>query len=161
MPVAPSFEKFKRITQEPFYKNGKAYVTVENPNTGNQRDVRWYSDTEYAKNYGNKLVDTKKKWTGMKHARGFDNGPLLVIRRNRPEDEEWLRRSAARYAVGIGWHFISTDVLPEDAPKHFKYLLLGWNEFRDGDDYHMKKPTELARILTEKANKKEWFPINV
>lgn len=160
MPVAPSFAEYRRITDQPFYKNGKAYITVEHPNTKNKRDVRWYTDAEYAKAYGKKLVDADKGFDGLKHARGFDNGPILIIRRNRPEDETWLRESVARYAVGIGWYIVSTDTFPNDAPAHLKYLLLSWEEFRDGDDRHMKKPEQLAEILTKKANNKEWFNIN-
>lgn len=167
MPVAPSFESYKRISAEPFCKNGKMYVTVEHPNTKNKRDVRWYSDAEFAKAYGKKVGDDPDKgFDGLKHARGFDLGPILVIRRNRPEDEDWLRASKARYAVGIGWHFVSEDifgkgaVFPEDAPKNFKYVLLSWDEFRDGDDRHMKKPAQLAEIITKKMSNKEWVPIN-
>lgn len=157
MPVAPSFEKYKRISAEPFIKNGKYYITVEHPNTGNHRDVRWYSDSEYAKTYGKKL-SSDDGFDGLKHARGFDDGPILVIRGNRADDEEWLRASCARYAIGIGWYIISTDKLPEDAPKHFKYLLLGWKEATI-DDRHMKKPNDLSTILLKKAQRKEWFNV--
>jgi hypothetical protein len=79
-----------------------------------------------------------------------------VVRNNKPADEDWLKLSAARYATGIGWYFPSTTTLPNDAPSHFKYLLLGWNEFRDGDDNHMKKPSDIMAILSKKASKKEW-----
>ena len=74
-------------------------------------------------------------------------------------DEEWLKTSCARYAVGIGWHIISTDIFPADAPAHFKYLLLSWDEFK-ADDRHAKKATELAEILNKKAKNKEWIKIN-
>ncbi len=158
--VAPSFKDFTRLS-EPFIKGAKFYVRVKNPKTGNEREVRWYSDTEYAKAYGNKLLgdEVDKSFPMLKHARGFDNGPILVIRGHRAEDEAWLKASNARYAVGIGWYIVSTETLPEDAPKHFKYLLLGWDEFRNGDDYHMKKPAELAAILDKKIMRKEWFNI--
>ncbi len=151
--VAPAYEKFRRISPKPFIKNGKEYITVEHPTTKNHRDVRWYSDAEFAKAYGRKILGDKLKdgFDGLKHARGFDNGPILVIRNVRPSDEAWLGASCARYAVGIGWHFVSTDTFPEDAPEHFRYLLLGWDEFRDGDDRHMKKPEQIAAILTKKA----------
>lgn len=158
MPVAPSFQTYKMITEEPFTKNGRLYVTVEHPNTKNHRDVRWYSDTEYAKAYGNKSKKPADDGIdGLKHMRGFDNGYILAIRHNRPEDEEWLRRSVPRYAVGIGWYIASTDAIPEDAPKHLKYLQLTWEEFRNGDDRHMKTPTEVATILGKKLKNKEWF----
>lgn len=156
--VAPSFKEFA-IVKEQYIKNGKYYVDVKNPKTGTVRSVRWYSESEYAKNYG-KQEKSDDGWDGLKHARGFDNGPILVIRNNKSTDEEWLKRSCARYAIGIGWHIVSTDTFPEDAPKHLKFLLLGWQEFRDGDDRHMKKPTELAVILDKKAKNKEWVNIN-
>lgn len=155
--VAPSFQTMK-IVGETYTKNGKQYVDVKNEKTGNIRSVRWYSDTEYAKNYGKKLSDDNANWN-MKHARGFDNGPILVIRNVRSTDEEWLKYSCARYAVGIGWYIVSTETFPADAPSHLKYLILGWDEFKV-DDHHHKKPTELAAILDKKAKNKEWIRIN-
>lgn len=158
--VAPSFKDFP-IVKEQYTKNGKYYVDVKNPKTGTIRSVRWYTDAEFTKNYGKKFEEGEDKgWDGLKHARGFDKGPILVIRGARSTDEEWLKSSCARYAVGIGWHIVSTDTFPADAPKHLKYLLLGWNEFRNGDDRHMKKPNELAAILDKKAKNKEWIVIN-
>lgn len=155
--VAPSFKDFS-IVKEQYIKDGKYYVDVKNPRTGTVRSVRWYTDTEYAKNYGKKLSDDNANWN-MKHARGFDNGPILVIRNIRSTDEEWLKHSCARYAVGIGWYIVSTETFPNDAPSHFKYLILGWDEFK-ADDHHPKKPTELAAILDKKAKNKEWIKIN-
>lgn len=155
--VAPSFKDFP-IVKEQYVKGGKYYVDVKNEKTGNIRSVRWYSDTEYAKNYGKKLSDDNANWN-MKHARGFDNGPILVIRNVRSTDEEWLKYSCARYAVGIGWYIVSTETFPADAPSHLKYLILGWDEFKV-DDHHPKKPTELAAILDKKAKNKEWIRIN-
>lgn len=159
--VAPSFKDFVRLS-DPFIKGANFYVRVKNPKTGNERDVRWYTDTEYAKNYGKKLLgdEIDKGFDGLKHARGFDKGAILVIRNHRASDEEWLKRSCARYMVGVGWYIASTDVLPNDAPKHLKYLILGWNEFRNGDDRHMKKPTDIAEILNQKARNGEWIKIN-
>lgn len=155
--VAPSFQAMKRIS-EVYFKEGKYYVDVKNEKTGTVRSVRWYTDAEYAKSYGKKL-STDDGFDGLKHARGFDNGPILVIRGNRADDEEWLRASIARYAVGIGWYIVSTDTLPEDAPKHFKYLLLGWQEAII-DERHMKKPNDLNALLAEKARKREWVNFN-
>lgn len=160
MPIAPSFQAYKQISAEPFYKNGKLYITVEHPKTKNQRDVRYYSDAEYAKAYGKKLSSTDDGFNNLKSARGFEKGPILVIRRNRPEDEEYLRKSIARYAVGIGWYIASTDNFPEDAPPHFKYLLLNWEEFKGKDERHMREPAEISAILQQKQTKKEWFNIN-
>lgn len=163
MPVSPMFQKsYKQISIEPFYKNGKLYVTMEHLNTGNQRDARWYTDAEYAKSYGKKEDAKEERWDPehIKNCRGFSNGPILVVRRNRPDDEEWLRASVARYAVGIGWYICSTDEFPADAPDHLKFLLLSWNEFWDENTSRPKKATVLAELLNKKARNKEWFNIN-
>ena len=160
MNVAPSFAKYE-IIGEPFLKSGKNYVRARNPDSGKERDIRVYTDDEYKKQYPDAKKEAKDKpFTMMKHARGFDKGPILVIRRNRPEDEPWLRASVARYAMGIGWYIASEDTFPDDAPKNFKYLLLSFDEFKDGDDYHMKKPEDLEKILDNKARNREWFNIN-
>ena len=160
--VAPSFKDFTRLS-DPFIKGAKYYVRVRNEKTGTERDVRWYSDAEYAKAYGTKIAEAEdnfKKVGGYKHARGFDNGPILVIRGHKASDEAWLKQSCARYAVGVGWYIASTDTFPEDAPVHFKYLLLGWTEVRDGDDDHIKKPTEISDIIDKKVRNGEWVNIN-
>ena len=158
MPIAPSFSTFP-IIREVYLKNGKHYVDVRNPKTGTVRSVRWYSDKEYAKNYGSKLSEAERNPDWLKKARGFSKGPIVVIRNNKPSDEEWLGKSIARYAVGIGWHFVSTDTMPEDTPKHFKFLSLSWKEFRGEDDDHYKDPKILAEILAEKARKEGWLPL--
>lgn len=152
--VAPSFQAM-RIVGETYTKNGKLYVDVKNEKTGTIRSVRWYSEAEYTKSYGEK--PSRSSWN-MKHARGFDNGPILVIRNNKPADEEWLKQSCARYAMGIGWHIVSTDLLPADFPPHFNFLLLDWDEFKI-DDHHPKNPADLAAILKAKAQNKEWVSI--
>lgn len=52
--VAPSFKDFP-IVKEQYVKGGKYYVDVKNPKTGTVRSVRWYTDAEFAKNYGKKF----------------------------------------------------------------------------------------------------------
>ena len=136
MPTAPSFCNYKVITSTPFVKNGKSYITVEHPKTGNRRDVRWYTDAEYAKLYNVKAEINLKK------ARGFSNGPILLIRNAKPSDTEWLYKSNARYATDVGWYIVSTEELPADAPKHFKYFILTWDEFQ--------MATPISSILKQK-----------
>lgn len=159
MAVSPSFQNCA-IVSDIYIKGGKNYVDVKNPRTGNVRSVRWYTDAEYAKQYGSKTIDPQTdKYGGLKAARGFSAGPIFVVRNNKPSDEEWLGKSIARYAVGTGWYFTSTDTLPADTPAHFKFLSLSWNEARDGCDTQLKSPTKIAAILSEKARKGAYLPI--
>lgn len=170
MAVAPSFKDFP-IIGEIFIKNGRKYVKVKNPTTGKVREVRWYTDTELAKLTKKKASesvtpDGRKRFKGLKHARGFDNGPILIIRGLKSvADEKWCKQSCARFAVGMGWYIISTDTFPDDAPDHFKYLLLSWDEFRDGDDTEegslMKTPEQIAAIIDAKIKRKEFINMKV
>lgn len=154
--VAPSFQSMKRIS-DVYFKNGKHYIDVQNEKTGTVRAVRWYSESEYSKNYGKTLsAEENKGFDGLKQARGFNNGPIMVLRGNTSlADEEWCAHSIARYAMGLGWHFISTDTIPSDIPSHFKGIVISWEEFKDGDDRHMKTPAALDSLISTKlkANK--------
>ena len=151
VPTAPSFQDFEFLS-EPFAKNNKLYISVRNPKTGNKREVRWYSEEEYAKQYGKKetIPDHTKAFPNLKKARGFANGPILVVRGDKDEDEDWLRESPARYAMGIRWYFASDDALPTSIPAHLNLIPLAWEEFRNGDDQHMKAPEELSKIINQK-----------
>ena len=156
--VAPSYQKHK-VIGEPYAKGTKMYIKLQHPNTGNVREARWYTELEYAKAYGDKEEIDYSGSDKMKEIRGFATGPILVIRNIKPADEEWLKASVARFAVGIGWYIISTAKFPEDAPAHFKYLLLGWNEAKL-DERHMKDPADLAKIISEKMRKNEYVNMN-
>ena len=158
--VAPSFQAYKVIVAEPFLKNGKLYITVEHPNTKNHRDVRWYSDAEYAKQYGNKNKEiagaADNGFRGLKKARGFDQGPILLIRNWKTADEPWLGHSNARYATDVGWYIVSTEQLPADYPPHFRFLLLQWDEFSQ-DETHAKTIAELSQLIRQKEKKGEYI----
>ena len=143
MAVAPSFTNYK-ILSNPFLKNNKPYITVQNPNTGNKRDVRWYEPTEYKRLYG--IIPNG--FDNLKQARGFSKGPIQVIRNLKPSDNQWVENSIARYAVGIGWHFTSTDTIP-NLPSHLRLIPLTWDEFKL-DDRHPKTTTQLSNLLSKK-----------
>ncbi len=153
MPVAPAYRDYPQVSKKPFIKGEKRYIVVQHPRTGNNRTIRWYSESEYAKLYGKKASDPIPD---MKKKCGFEQGPILIVRRNQMQDDEYLRRSGALYILGIGWYFPSTAALPSDAPPRFKYLLLGWDEFKQ-DETHMKPVADIAKILDEKAKEGQWI----
>ena len=159
--VAPSFQTYQMVVAEPFMKNGKLYVTVEHPNTHNHRDVRWYTDTEYAKAYGGKAGgEATNGFSGLKQARGFSRGPIMLIRNTKAADEAWLGASQARYATDIGWYVASTDCFPVKHPEHFRFLFLDWEEFA-ADERHAKSPDELKQIIKSKEKNNEYILSNI
>lgn len=160
--VAPSFQTYKFIVEEPFLKNGKLYVTVEHPNTHNHRDVRWYTDAEYKKAYGNKSQKGegnagpigKSGFIGLKKARGFSEGPIIVVRGAPAANETWLGASPARYATDIGWYFVSTEPLPADIPSSLFGIAISWEEMQGEDEYHVKSPDAIRKLIGDKVKNK-------
>ena len=157
--VAPSFQAYKMISDEPFVKNGKFYVTVEHPNTHNQRDVRWYNDAEYHRQYGKTgetSAYTQELANTLKKVRGFINGPITLIRSTKPSDEPFLASIKACYAVDTGWYFRSTDSIPEDLSSRFKLMKLSWEEFTS-DGVHKRPNEEVVNIIKQKEKRGEWI----
>ena len=155
--VAPSFQSMT-IVSDIYLKNGKQYIDVRNPGTGNVRSVRWYSDTEYTRQYGkaagNKSQDEVLA-ASLKKARGFTNGPITLIRNTKSTDEPWLRDSKARYAVDTGWYYISSEPIPAGAPAHFRYMALSWEEFTS-DDVHKKPNEDVVATIRAKEKRQEY-----
>lgn len=152
--IAPSFQSMTLLTPEPFLKNGKLYVTVRNEKTGNKRDVRWYDQKEYTRTYGKPAEissDGKRRFKGLRQARGFSAGPVMAIVGAVAANEQWLSASVARYACDIGWHFVSTDKIPENIPSTLKGVLISWEEMRDGDDESVKAPAAIKQLIANKV----------
>lgn len=175
--LAPSFKDYE-VVSEQYIKNGKVYIDIKNPKTQHIRSARWYSEKEFVKVYGSKslksagaadsLPSTSSNSSALdeawehyytplgspyfKHCRGFDNGPILVIRNIKSSDETWLIHSEARFAQGIGWYIASTTPIPSDIPSHFKLIPLTWDEYKL-DETHVKRPSELKQLISMKARK--------
>lgn len=49
--LAPTYQTYK-IVGEIYIKNGKEYIDIQHPRTGNIRAARWYSEKEFIKIYG-------------------------------------------------------------------------------------------------------------
>ena len=156
--VAPSFQTYKMISEKPFLKGGKLYVTVEHPNTHNLRDVRWYNDAEYGKQYGKIKSEAYEQSLAhsLKTARGFLNGPITLIRKTKSSDESWLASVKACYAVDTGWYFRSTDTLPQDLASRFPLMHRSWEEFTS-DGVHKRPNEDVINIIKQKEKKGEWI----
>ena len=128
MPVAKSFQDMEQVT-EPYAAGGKMYVKVKHPNTGNIRQVRWYSDAEYSKYYPEvKIIQPKKS---QKDALGFTNGYITIFKGNTYAHLDWFKESIARYARHWGWYIISTAEVPADLPEGIEPIRLNWEDVSD------------------------------
>lgn len=153
--VAPSFKDFT-ILGESFNKNGKLYVKAKNEKTGTIREIRVYSEKEYAKNYGKKdcLIDIRK---GLKNARGFAKDFIyLIAKKNSPftfEDEEYLCITCGCfYAVDVGFYHNTKSEFKEYPNKEtYKVLKLSWESFNKyfGNGDAQEGKSELSKFIQD------------
>lgn len=126
--VAKSFQDMEQVT-EPYAAGGKMYVKVKHPNTGNVRQVRWYTDAEYSKYYPEvKIIQPKKS---QKDVLGFTNGYITIFKGNTYAHLDWFKESIARYARHWGWYIISTAEVPADLPEGIEPIRLNWEDVSD------------------------------
>ena len=144
MPVAPSFQNME-ILCEPFMEN-KMYVRVRNQKTGKERKVRWYSIQEYNKLYPNNKIEDPNRKT-QKEVLGFAGDEDITIYVGvTPDNENFFRQSAARYARDWGWYTVSSISCLEDLPTGVTPLKLPWNIIGN-EDGTLKSDEIIAKNL--------------
>lgn len=130
--VAKTYQTMKQIG-EPFSENGKMYVNVQNEKTGNVRKVRWYTEYEYAKMYGEKVEKPKKVFKSQKEILGFENGFVTIFKGDTYANLEWFQKSLARYCKQWGWYVVSAEAVPCDLPVGLEPIELKWEVVGDED----------------------------
>ncbi len=112
MPVAKSYAMLT-IEEGPYTINGRQYCKVRQKN-GGLKQVRWYSDAEYAKMYpGVQVAAETANWKTQREMLGFDKGYITIFKGDTYSCSEWFKRSIARYCKWWGWYIVSTEELPE------------------------------------------------
>ena len=130
MKVAPSFTDYIKVS-DIYDKNGRAYIDVKNPRTGNVRSVRAYTDYEWQKAYGAqpKVIQDTDELLALKLEKGFKWGPIMLIS---TKDEKWLNDTeVCRYSPELGWYIRSTDSLPYNIPNDLKRSLMLWSTYKE------------------------------
>ena len=147
--VAKSYQNMKQVC-EPYLKSGRMYVKVQQGNT--QREVRWYTEEEYAKMYGIKIAKTV---TPQKKILGFENGYITLFKGDTYANLEWFQRSIARYHKIWGWYIVSTEAVPFDLPVGIEPIELKW-ELVGEDEGMLKSDAEVKSavesILYDRGN---------
>lgn len=148
MPVAPSFQNFEFLT-EPYFKDGgnRQYIQVRNPKTGTNREVRFYTEKEFAKQYP-EIAAFNQKTKTLKEVLGFDKGYIYIFKGSA---EDWLARSEARYHVYWQWYFISTKELPTDLPETLTAAKLLWSSVAENDNKLLPE-AKVRRAVWEALN---------
>lgn len=149
MPVAKSFQSFEMLT-EPYIVSGKKYIKVRNPKTGTERQVRWYSDAEFAKLYPEMkpMVQAQDAfYKPQKEVLGFTKGYITIFKGDTYAHIDWFRESIARYARWWGWYIISTEKIPDDLPNDIEPIQLPWDVV--GNDDGKLKPESVVEKAVE------------
>ena len=123
--VAKSFQSMKQLG-EPFCEKGRMYVNIQNEKTGTVRKVRWYTEAEYAKMYGEKVDTPRKVFKTQKQVLGFENGYITIFKGDTCANLEWFQKSIARYCKWWGWYIVSTEAIPFDLPTGLEPIELKW-----------------------------------
>ena len=144
--VAKSYQSMTQVG-EPYESAGKMYVQVKNEKTGNIRQVRWYTEAEYAKMYGEKVEKSPKEFKSQKQVLGFEKGYITIFKGDTYANLEWFQKSIARYCKWWGWYIVSTEALPIDLPVGIEPIELKWEMV--GEEEGMLKPDHLVKQAVE------------
>ena len=141
MPVAKSYTDLPQVC-DPYSANGKMYVKVKMKN-GNTKQVRWYTDQEYAKLYPTEAKDTCAM--NQKKALGFDKGYITILKGDAESCANWLSDHGARYARWWGWYFTSTMIVPDVDFVGLTPVTLSWDLI--GTDTNLRPEDQIKQVI--------------
>ena len=136
MPVAKSYQKLQ-ICGEPYEKNKKKYIVVQCDN-GYRKEVRWYTDAEYAKMYPD-TAPAAKVIKPLKEVLGFTKGYITIFKGDTYPLLEWFQQEPkCRYHGRFGWYIVSEEELPEIIPAGLTPVQLKWEDVADVENDALK-----------------------
>lgn len=142
MAVAKSYRDCK-VLCDPFIVNGRKYVNIETP-AGTQKRVRFYSDAEYFKMYGETFAPAVP--VSEKDKLGFVNGYITIFKGNTYPHKDWLKENGARFTRLFNWSFASDVEWPEaELPEDLEPLQIPWEAV--SADGHLLPETEVRSYI--------------
>ena len=130
MPVAKSYQGLEILCEPYILDKGRQYVKVRTK-SGASKQVRFYTDKEYAKMYpaGPRSTEPPTEIIRpLKEVLGFKNGYITIFKGDTYNYLEWFRRSTARFARPWGWYFISDEPMPAEYPHELEAIQLRWEQ---------------------------------
>lgn len=141
MPVAKTYKDLS-IVDGPYKKdNGRMYVVVKTKK-GIDKEVRWYSNSEFLRMYPEEEKSVDKNY---QVALGFTNGYITIFKGDQSTYNEYFKKSVARWAKWWGWYIASTDEVPADLPFGIEPIQLKWEKV--SKDGILKPETELKGVI--------------
>ena len=155
MPVAKSY-KNHIICGEPYEKNGKMYIVIAHPNTGNRREARWYTEAEYNKQWPEDKIEITgtgafcggKKIKDLKDVLGFEKGYITIFKGDTTGMEDWFKLSVCKYHRLWGWYCPSEFAVP-DLPAGIISVQLPWTSVAYADEDQLKGDSAITEAVEE------------
>ena len=142
MAVAKSYRDCK-ITCDPYIVNGRKDVDIETP-AGTTRRVRYYSDAEYLKMYGEPFAPVAP--LSEKDKLGFVNGYITIFKGNTYPHKDWLKENGARFTKLFNWSFASNVEWPEaELPEDLEPIQIPWDAV--SSEGHLLPETEVRSYI--------------
>lgn len=130
--VAKSYQNLE-IVSDVYTVNAKTYVKVRTT-SGVVRQVRWYSEKEYAKYYGAAASKstTMKEFKTQKEVLGFGAGFITIFKGDTYAAKETLKEAGATYTRLWGWGIAGDKEVPEIAG--LTPIRLDWDKVKSATD---------------------------
>lgn len=145
MAVAKTYQNCD-ILCEPYAISGRKYVTVLYK--GHEKQVRWYSDAEYAKMYGApKDVSKDPYYKSQREILGFKNGYITIFKGNTYAVKDWFKENGATYRKWWGWSFGSDVAVPDKLPEGVEAIQLPWSAV--AADHENLLPEDQVKAIVE------------
>lgn len=144
MPVAKSYKDLL-ICGKPYEKNKRMYVVVECKN-GHRKEVRWYSEDEYAKMYPEEEVKPQRL-RSVKDVLGFSKGYITIFKGDTYPLLDWFQSEPkCRYHNFWGWYCVSEDELPQ-VPAGITPVQLKWEDVAIVEEDCLKSETLVRQAV--------------
>lgn len=150
--VAKSYQNLP-ILCDPYQIGTRMYVKVRKSN-GDTAQVRWYSEAEYKKYYGEAAVEVAKQ--SQKEAFGFNDGFITIIKGDSYPYKDYLKAAGAKYSKLWGWYFESNWELPALA-EGLEAVRLDWDLIGQEDGLLKAESiiaAEVAKLVHEPSESK-------
>lgn len=135
MPVAKSYAGLEILCEPYTLDKGRQYVKVRTK-SGASKQVRFYTDKEYAKMYPAETRSTEPATEiirPLKEVLGFKEGYITIFKGDTYNYLEWFHHSTARFARYWGWYFVSDEPMPAEYPYELEPVHLKWEDVSTPD----------------------------
>lgn len=149
--VAKSYQKLE-LKSEPYVEKGRMYVKVQMLN-GSIKQVRWYTDFEYAKLYPeDRPAASPKRFRTQAEVLGFGpetEGFITIFKGDTYEEKDFLKELGCTYTKHWGWGLAYDKPLnADDLPEGITPVRLNWTSVGN-EDGTLKSDSEVTKAVEE------------